>query len=283
MEAVIITGMSGAGKTVAAQSFEDLGYYVIDNLPPKLIPNFLEVVSQSENLDKVALVIDLRSKEFFHELFSVFHDVSFPEFINLKILFLKAKDEVLVARYKESRRNHPLSTNGRLIDGINEEREALQPLEEKADYLIDTSELSSRKLREKIIEIFNVQNKMNFHVECLSFGFKYGVPIDADIVMDVRFLPNPYYIPELKYKTGMDQDVYDYVMSHPETDEFYERFMNLIEYLLPAYKEEGKRSVTVAIGCTGGKHRSVSLVRRISKQIEKWDYPVSITHRDKEK
>lgn len=209
LELVIITGMSGAGKTVAVQSFEDLGYYCVDNMPPNLLPTFWELLKESGKITRIALVIDLRSREFFSELENVIARMDNTQFITTRILFLDASDKALVSRYKETRRNHPLATDGRLMDGIRKERELLRDLRTRAQITIDTSEISPRELRERIMEQFAQSDYQAFHVKVMSFGFKYGAPIDADIIMDVRFLPNPHYIPELRPKTGLDKEVYD--------------------------------------------------------------------------
>jgi UPF0042 nucleotide-binding protein len=279
-ELVIISGMSGAGKTVAVQAFEDLGYFCIDNMPPALIPKFWELLDQSGKIRKVALVVDLRSRAFYDEIVDILRELENSESVHTRILFLDATDAELVSRYKETRRAHPLAMDGRLMDGIKKERELLKPLRNHAEIIIDTSSLSPRELREELFASFN-ENKRQpvFHLEVMSFGFKYGLPIDADIVMDVRFLPNPYYIPELKHKTGLDQDVYDYVMASPAAESFYQKFAAMLHEIMPQYIQEGKTSLTIAIGCTGGQHRSVSFARRIGQSF-KGEYPVDVTHRD---
>ncbi|WP_311407955.1 RNase adapter RapZ [Liquorilactobacillus uvarum] len=279
LKLVVITGMSGAGKTVAVQSFEDLGYFCIDNMPPTLLPKFWELVRESGKVNKVALVIDLRSRAFYDEIIEMLNNLGNDNFIDTKILFLDASDGELVARYKETRRSHPLAMEGRLMDGIKLERDLLSDIRAKAQLVVDTSKLTPRQLREEIFHNFETSESTAFHVEVLSFGFKYGLPIDADIVMDVRFLPNPYYIPELKKKTGLDKPVYDYVMRSAKTESFYQQFMALLENVIPGYKEEGKSSVTIAIGCTGGQHRSVALAKRIGDKLASI-YPVRISHRD---
>jgi UPF0042 nucleotide-binding protein len=283
LELVIITGMSGAGKTVAMQSFEDMGYYCIDNMPPNLLPTFWKLVRETGQFNKIALVMDLRMQDFFEEINKAIATMDNTPLIRTRIVFLDATNEELVTRYKESRRAHPLAKNERTIEGIKKERELLKDIRMKAQVVIDTSSITPRQLREKLIEKFKVKEKEMFRVEMVSFGFKYGVPIDADVVMDVRFLPNPHYIPELKPQTGLDKDVYDYVMQQPETESFYKKFTDLLEYTLPGYKKEGKSNLTVAIGCTGGKHRSVALVERIANKIKADGYPVNVSHRDKDK
>ena len=276
LELVIITGMSGAGKTVAVQSFEDLGYFCIDNMPP----TFWELVKESGKISRIALVIDLRSRDFFNEVDSLIATLDNTQLVTTRIIFLDSSDSVLVSRYKETRRNHPLAPDGRVSDGIARERELLMDLRTRAQIIIDTSDISPRQLRERLIKDFATKDYQTFHVEVMSFGFKYGVPIDADIIWDVRFLPNPHYIPELRPQTGMDAPVYDYVMKQPETQAFYSKLIDVIEFCLPGYKKEGKSSVTIAIGCTGGKHRSVAIAERIANHLKTDNYAVNISHRD---
>ena len=282
LELVIITGMSGAGKTVAIQSFEDMGYFCIDNMPPSLIPKFWELIKESGKVTKIALVVDLRSRSFFEEIQSMLIDIENTNFIDTRMLFLDASDNELVSRYKETRRAHPLAMDGLVTEGIRKERAILNDLKTRASIVIDTTTLTPRQLREKINQEFRASHETGFRIEILSFGFKYGLPIDADIVMDVRFLPNPHYIPELRPLTGKDEPVYDYVMSFPETEEFYQQFSTLLQTIMPGYVKEGKSSLTVAIGCTGGQHRSVALSERIGAVLAE-DYRVNITHRDKDK
>ncbi|MFD1418407.1 RNase adapter RapZ [Companilactobacillus keshanensis] len=285
---VIVTGMSGAGKTVAMQSFEDLGYFCIDNMPPNLLPKFWELVHESGTINKVALVVDIRSRAFYDEIFSMVSQMDEDEQekqqkVNMKILFLNASDEELVSRYKETRRSHPLAMEGRLLDGIQKERELLSEIKSRAQVEIDTSDLTPRQLREEIFDNFHESSAVpTFHIEVMSFGFKYGLPIDADIVMDVRFLKNPYYIDELKTKTGLDKPVYDYVMNDEQTETFYKKLYDLFKYIVPGYKKEGKTSLTIAIGCTGGQHRSVAIAQRLGTDLKE-NYYVDITHRDMDK
>lgn len=284
LELVIITGMSGAGKTVAMQSFEDLGYFCIDNMPPSLLTKFWEIVKESGKISKIALVIDLRSRAFFDEIMDAIIDFDNTALVRTRILFLDCSDEALVSRYKETRRTHPLvASEGLLSDGIRKERQLLHDLRTRSQIIIDTTTISPRQLRERIMNDFKVTEKDAFHVEVMSFGFKYGLPIEADIAMDVRFLPNPHYIPELREKTGLDDEVYDYVMKQPETGEFFKKLTDLIEYVLPGYKKEGKTSVVIGIGCTGGQHRSVALTERLANTLKSSGYPVNVSHRDKDK
>ena len=232
---VIVTGMSGAGKTVAIQSFEDLGYFTIDNMPPALLPKFLQLVETKEDDHKLALVVDMRSRSFFSEIQAVLDELENKEELDFKILFLDAADKELVARYKETRRSHPLAADGRILDGIKLERELLAPLKNMSQNVVDTTELTPRELRKTIAEQFSDQEQaQSFRIEVMSFGFKYGIPIDADLVFDVRFLPNPYYLPELRNQTGVDEPVYDYVMNHPESEDFYQHRVEYQESQLPS-------------------------------------------------
>lgn len=280
---VIITGMSGAGKTVAIQSFEDMGYFCVDNMPPSLIPKFWELIKESGKVTKIALVVDLRSRSFFDEIQNMLVEIENTHLIDTQILFLDASDTELVSRYKETRRVHPMAMDGLVTEGIRKERAILEDLKVKATLVIDTTTLTPRQLRDKINQEFRNSHDTGFRVEMVSFGFKYGVPIDADIVMDVRFLPNPHYIPELRPLTGCDQAVYDYVMSFDETEKFFQSFSQLLLQILPGYVKEGKSSLTIGIGCTGGQHRSVALTQRVGQCIKEANYPVNITHRDKDK
>ncbi|MCH4168227.1 MAG: RNase adapter RapZ [Streptococcaceae bacterium] len=279
LKLTIITGMSGAGKTVAVQSFEDMGYFAIDNIPPTLVPKFIELIEPNDQYNKIALVIDMRSRAFFSEIQTILNELLDDAHIELTVLFLDASDKELVARYKETRRSHPLSQNGLVVDGINKERELLQPIRQFATLLFDTSDISPRELRQKIQNEFKSKDLQSFRVEMLSFGFKYGLPLDADIVMDVRFLPNPYYLKELRSQTGLDQPVFDYVMSQPASEAFYQSLIGLLEPIIPQYEKEGKSSLTIAIGCTGGQHRSVAFTERIGHALSE-HFPVNITHRD---
>lgn len=280
---VIVTGMSGAGKTVAIQSFEDMGYFTIDNMPPTLVPKFMELVGHSEENDKVALVVDMRSRLFFKEINSILDELDKNPAIDFKILFLDATDGELVARYKETRRSHPLAADGRVMDGIKLERELLAPLKSLSQNVVDTTELTPRQLRKTISEQFSSEDDATpFRIEVMSFGFKYGLPLDADLVFDVRFLPNPYYIPELRNQTGLDEEVADYVMNHDESEDFYHHLLDLIKPILPGYQKEGKAILTIAVGCTGGQHRSVAFAHRLAQDL-KADWPVNESHRDKDR
>jgi RNase adapter protein RapZ len=280
---VIITGMSGAGKTVAIQSFEDLGFFCVDNLPPTLLPKFLELMRESGNkMNKAALVMDLRGREFFDDLFKALDDLAETSWVTPQILFLDADDSSLVRRYKETRRSHPLAPSGLPLEGIQTERELLEELKGRAQIIYNTSQMKPKDLREKIINEFNQNSKPIFTVNVMSFGFKHGIPIDADLVFDVRFLPNPHYIEHMRPKTGLDDEVYSYVLKWSETQKFLEKVTELLSFMLPHYKREGKAQLVIAIGCTGGQHRSVALAEYIGHFFEK-DYKTIISHRDIER
>lgn len=280
LQIVIITGMSGAGKTVAIQSFEDLGFFCVDNLPPSLLPKFLELMRESKNkMNKVALVMDLRGREFFEQLIHVLDELQHYSWLTPHILFLDADDATLVRRYKETRRFHPLAKSGLPLDGIRNERQLLEELKARAQTIINTSELKPKELREKITGKFTNSRQNLFTVNVISFGFKHGIPIDADLVFDVRFLPNPFYIEQLRPKTGLDQDVYEYVMKWTDTSKFLEKISDLLSFMLPLYKREGKSQLVIAIGCTGGQHRSVAIAKYLGEKLAK-DYQVQVSHRE---
>lgn len=281
MRFVIVTGLSGAGRSQTINNLEDLGYFCVDNLPPKLISKFSEACSQSQGkIDKLALVIDIRGGEFFDDLFSSLKELKI-EGIDYEILFLEASTEVLIKRYKESRRSHPLSKDGRIIKGIEEERLKLRELKEKATHVIDTTSFTNGKLKTVINKIYGEggENK-NLTITVVSFGFKYGIPMDSDLVFDVRFLPNPYYIPELKKFSGNDAPVYNFVMDMQETKEFIDKISDMLFFLIPNYIKEGKSQLILSIGCTGGRHRSVAISNRIHQILEDKNYIANIEHRD---
>lgn len=280
---IIITGMSGAGKTVAVQSFEDLGYYCVDNLPPTLIPKFLELMKDStNNVRKVALVIDLRGREFFNALYKALDAIGSEEWLDEHVLFLDAKDEVLVSRYKETRRSHPLNVGGLPLTGIREERKILDELRGRSQKIIDTSNFAPKALREKIHKLYAGEKEEVFSVHFVSFGFKYGIPIDADLVFDVRFLPNPFYIKDMRPLTGLDSEVRDYVFKWADTRTFNDKLLDLFRFMIPQYKKEGKSQVVIAIGCTGGQHRSVALTEHYTDVLHE-QVQTHITHRDIQK
>ena len=282
MRFIIVTGLSGAGKSEATKSLEDMGYFCVDNLPPTLITKFAEVCSQSNGkIDKVALVIDIRGGVFFNDLFQSLRELEKDQF-KYEILFLDATDEVLVKRFKEKRRSHPLSGGGRVITGIELEREKLREVKDKADIIIDTSKYKIGDLREEMTKYFGDETlpEKQMSITVLSFGFKYGIPVDSDLVFDVRFLPNPYYVEELRNKTGDDQEVRDYVMDSEISHQFYDKLLDMINFLVPQYIKEGKHHLVISIGCTGGRHRSVTICNLISDELMKQDYRVVKKHRD---
>lgn len=276
---LIVTGMSGAGKTVASHSLEDMGYFVVDNLPPTLLSSFWDLIINSDDFTKVAVVVDLRIKSFYKDLLNEVNSLEDNSSVQTRIVFLEASDDTLVARYKETRRVPPLAHSGRLLDAIVEERQILAGIKNRANDIIDTSDLKPKELAQKLFDEFSGQDKQPFSIEVLSFGFKYGMPIDADIVMDVRFLPNPFYLPELRPFTGLDKRVFKYVMDKKVTKTFYNKLLDLVETALPGYIKEGKSKLTIAIGCTGGQHRSVAIAKQLAHDLSE-KYPVNITHRE---
>lgn len=301
MRFVIVTGMSGGGKRTALKMLEDIGFYCVDNLPVPLLENFFElIVTPNSEISKLALGLDVRADQNFKEAEDILKKMK-DEGYSYELLFMDASDAVLIKRYKESRRVHPLTmmagfgamsqTDDRgsqqtaavsLEDGIKEERKILKNIKKKADYIFDTSNLLTRELKEELDKIF-VQNEEynNLMIRIISFGFKYGIPADADMVFDVRFLPNPFYIDELKHLTGNDRAVQDYVMSYPEAGEFLDKLCDMFSFLLPNYVKEGKHQLVIGIGCTGGKHRSVTLANELFRRMkDKRKYGLTITHRD---
>ncbi|CAH0417432.1 RNase adapter RapZ [Periweissella fabaria] len=275
-EIVIITGMSGAGKTVAMQAFEDMGFLTTDNLPIALLGQFFKMLQDSQSVQKVALVVDARSMELLGSIDEMWKNKR----ATTKILFLDANEQELVARYKESRRQHPLAPDGRVLEGIEKERNVLEGIKNHADILINTGDLSNRQLRKILFAKFSDgTHRAPFNVQVMSFGFKYGLPLDADLVWDVRFLTNPFYDPSLRDLTGLDQPVYDYVMQTDGAEEFFQNYVKLLNLTIPRYISEGKTSLVIAIGCTGGQHRSVAFAERIGRTLEA-NYQVRITHRD---
>ncbi|WP_323703026.1 RNase adapter RapZ [Mammaliicoccus sp. Dog046] len=281
-ELLVVTGLSGAGKSVALQALEDLGYFCVDNLPPILLQKFVDLMDQGNpSLSKVAIGIDLRGKDFFGDLRDELDYIQSEKRVIVDILFLEASDTKLISRYKETRRTHPLSEKGSLLSAIEQEKELLSDIKGISNFVIDTTEMKPKVLRQKLIETFENDPTTTFQVRVLSFGFKHGMPIDADIVFDVRFLPNPYYVEELRPLTGLDDEVYQYVMKWKETATFYKKFSELLMFMLPGYKKEGKSQLTIAIGCTGGQHRSVALAKRLGEDIkDNFDYVVYTSHRD---
>ena len=280
MRFIIVTGLSGAGKTETTRTLEDLGYFCVDNLPPKLIPKFAEACN-SGNIDKVALVIDIRGGIFFNDLFQSLVFLKGNGF-QYEILFLDATDEILVKRFKESRRVHPLAHEGRIINGINSERKKLAEVKDKADIIIDTSKYKIADLREKLNSIYGDfdDTDKQISITVLSFGFKYGIPVDSDLVFDVRFIPNPFYIPKLKKLSGLDSEVEEYVLGQKETTEFLDKLEDMLTYLIPNYVKEGKRQLILSIGCTGGRHRSVAIANAINKRLINRNFQSKLENRD---
>jgi len=278
---LVITGMSGAGKTLALHALEDAGYFCVDNLPPRLLPTLVDLCSQSRQpIAKVALVADVRGGEFFRDLTDAIGRLR-SENYEVRIFFLEASDEILVQRYKETRRRHPLSNDGRdLLQAIQLEREQLAEIRELADEVIDTSGLTPQQLRDEILRRLQLGDGTTMQVKVVSFGFKYGVPVDADLVFDVRFLPNPNYDPALRPFTGQDERVKEFVLNQSETKEFLSRLKVLLEFTLPLYRREGKSYLTIAVGCTGGRHRSVTLAEAIAEIVKANGFVCTVVHRD---
>ncbi|SHJ94798.1 UPF0042 nucleotide-binding protein [Hathewaya proteolytica DSM 3090] len=282
MKIIIVSGLSGAGKSQAMKSLEDLGYFCVDNLPPALIPKFAEACGKgSEKVQRVALAIDIRGGEFFEDIYDSINYLEDNEY-NYKVLFIEANDDVLIKRYKESRRKHPLAPDGRLLKGIDSERKKLGKVRDKADNIINTTKLTARQLKQKIIEIYGEDGQLetDIAITVLSFGFKYGIPVDSDLVFDVRFLPNPFYIMELKKFSGLDKEVDEYVFSFEETREFVDKLIDLFNFLIPRYKKEGKHQLIISIGCTGGRHRSVAIAKKLYDKLNEKKYRVNLDHRD---
>jgi UPF0042 nucleotide-binding protein len=281
VEVAVVTGLSGAGRSTAAKCLEDLGWFVVDNLPPELISTMVELGAQARGaVTKVAVVMDVRSRAFTEDLSAIIKDLDARGY-KPRVVFLEATDDVLVRRFEAVRRGHPLQGDGRLIDGIKTERDLLTPLREEADLVLDTSTLSVHQLRAKIEDAFGAEGAAGTRVTVLSFGYKYGIPMDADLVMDLRFLPNPFWIPELKDLTGKDADVRNYVLSQEGAEEFLDRYHELLRLIGAGYRREGKRYLTLAIGCTGGKHRSVAISEELARRLADEDgMAVKVVHRD---
>ncbi len=282
MRFVVVTGMSGGGKSTALKMLEDAGFYCVDNLPVSLVEKFAELISMpGSEVGKVALGLDVRSDQSFEDATRVLEKLKSTGY-QLEILFMDADENVLIKRYKETRRIHPLAMEGRVEDGVRAERKVLENIRRHADYVIDTSLLLTRELKEEIDRIFVENSEYNsLMVTVLSFGFKHGIPSDADLVMDVRFLPNPFYIEELKYKTGNDREVQEYVMGFEEAEAFMAKLTDMLHFLIPNYVKEGKYRLVIAIGCTGGKHRSVTLANELYRRMkDKGKYGMKLYHRD---
>ncbi len=281
---VIITGQSGAGKTKTIGIIEDLGFFCVDNLPPNLIEDFINLVLKTEGrINKLGIVVDVRSGAFLEKLPEIIKRLKNNQELNVKLLFLEASDEALIKRFSETRRKHPISEGNTIQQKIAIEKEKLSHLRSIADFKIDTTGFSLKDLKAKIVSILSPSEKEMLDVSVVTFGFKYGLPLQSDIVMDVRFIPNPFYVKGLESKTGMDNEVKDYVLKFPETKEFLDKFESLLEFLLPRYIAEGKSYLTISLGCTGGKHRSVALGEIIGEFLKNLGYKVKIEHRDIEK
>ena len=281
MKLLIITGMSGSGKSCVMDVMEDIGYYCIDNIPPKLISRFVDICRKSD-IDKIAVAVDIRTGDMFTEIFRSWQSLKENEYLDIKVLFLEAGDEILIKRYKETRRRHPLDEkfNGNLHDAINYERMQLSQLREIADYYIDTSEISTAQLKEQIKEMFLNSSSDSLIIKVMSFGFKYGVSTESDLVFDVRCLPNPYYIETLRNHTGCEECVREYVMSFEQSGILFDKLKDLIDYLIPLYVHEGKSQLVIAFGCTGGKHRSITFAELMAKHLTENGYKVQKYHRD---
>ena len=275
---VIISGLSGSGKSTAVHMLEDMDYYCVDNIPPTLLPTFIELCENTEKeITKVALVIDIRERVSFDsapEIIKEFKKKGYP----VDMIFLESSDATLIKRYKETRRKHPLSDDGNILEGISKERKMLVELKELSNYTIDTSELNVHQLSEIIKNKFNKANSQNILLNIISFGFKHGIPNDADMIFDVRFLPNPHFVEGLKYLNGTDEEVLDYIMNKEQSIEFIEKITEFLEYLIPNYEKEGKSYLTIAIGCTGGKHRSVAITDKVAEHFN--DLSPLTRHRD---
>ncbi|WP_189060633.1 RNase adapter RapZ [Longimycelium tulufanense] len=281
MEVAVVSGLSGAGRSTAAKCLEDLGWFVVDNLPPELISTMVELGATSRGaITRVAVVMDVRSRAFTADLAAVIKDLDARGY-KPKVLFLEATDAVLIRRFESVKRSHPLQAEGRLADGIDAERKLLAPLREEADLVLDTSGLSVHQLRAKIEDTFGSEASTRTRVTVLSFGYKYGLPMDADLVMDVRFLPNPFWIPELREQSGLDEEVRNYVLSQEGAEEFLDRYHELLRLIGAGYRREGKRYLTLAVGCTGGKHRSVAISEELAGRLATEDgMAVKVVHRD---
>ncbi|MBE6856531.1 MAG: RNase adapter RapZ [Ruminococcus sp.] len=283
MDLLIVTGMSGSGKSCVMDVMEDIGYYCIDNIPPKLIPRFVDLCRQSESgMDKLAVAVDIRTGDMFAEIFYTWQKLKDNPDIEVKVLFIEASDEVLIKRYKETRRKHPLDErfNGNLHQAIRFEWERLSQLREIADYYIETSNLTANQLKEQVKDLFLDKRSDSLAIKVMSFGFKYGASTESDLVFDVRCLPNPYYIDELRHRTGCEESVREYVMSFDQSKKLMEKIKDLLDFLIPLYISEGKSQLVIAFGCTGGKHRSVTFTELIAKYLSDKEYRVQKYHRD---
>ncbi|MGF6376925.1 UPF0042 nucleotide-binding protein [Clostridiales Family XIII bacterium PM5-7] len=282
IKVVIVTGLSGAGKTNAADWFEDQGYYCVDNMPPALIKNFIELtIFSKKKIDKVAFVVDIRGSEFFSDFNEDLDSLQSNERIDCKVLFIEASDETLIKRYNETRRNHPLSVGSTTREVIEEEREKLQTLRNRADHILDTTNMKVAQLKIQLEKLLKgLEKETSFAINITSFGYKHGIPMEADLVFDMRFIPNPYYVPSLKKLTGNNKKVSQYVLKHEIAKTFMEQIFTLIDTVAPYYIQEGKYHINIAFGCTGGHHRSVATANEMAERFEKKGYRVTIEHRD---
>jgi len=279
-ELVIISGMSGAGRSTAAKCLEDLGWFVVDNLPPALIPTMVDLGARSQGaVPRIGVVVDVRSRSFFDELLTSLDELE-KRGVRLRVVFLDSSDDALVRRFESVRRPHPLQGDGRILDGIEQERELLRELRGEADLVIDTSNLNVHQLRAKFDSQFSGNDEPELRATVMSFGFKYGLPVDADLVVDCRFLPNPHWVPELRARTGTDADVAEYVFQQPGAQEFLDGYTELLRIITEGYRREGKRYMTLAVGCTGGKHRSVAMSERLTKRLIADGVETVLVHRD---
>lgn len=281
---VIVTGLSGAGKTKTIGILEDIGYFCVDNLPPTLISNFVELCEKTEGkINKIGIVVDIRSGEFLNLLPEVISKLRNDKRFSVKVIFLEASVETLIRRFSETRRRHPIQGGGTIQEKIEEERKKLYSIRANADYIIDTSHYAIKDLKEKIVSIISYASPDLMNVSIITFGYKYGIPLQSDIVIDVRFIPNPFYVDELSKKDGRDKAIKDFVLSFSETKEFLKKIEDLLLFLIPNYIKEGKSYLTIALGCTGGKHRSVAIGELLRDFLKSKYYPVTVIHRDVEK
>lgn len=279
-ELVIISGMSGAGRSTAAKCLEDLGWFVVDNLPPALIPTMVDLGARSQGaVPRIGVVVDVRGRTFFDDLLTSLEELE-KRGVRLRVLFLDSSDDALVRRFESVRRPHPLQADGRIVDGIARERELLRELRGEADLVVDTSNLNVHQLRAKMDAQFAGQDEPELRATVMSFGFKYGLPVDADLVVDCRFLPNPHWVPELRARTGTDPDVAEYVFQQPGAQQFLDGYTDLLRIITEGYRKEGKRYMTLAVGCTGGKHRSVAMSEQLTKRLIADGVETVLVHRD---
>lgn len=285
MELVIVTGMSGAGKSTVANVLEDIGYYCVDNIPPRIIPSFVDLsLHGSQRLSRLVIVTDMRGGEMFKDITQVL-DVVNKDVTDIKVLFLEAEDNELVRRYKENRRSHPLFSENTVSikDAVARERSLLGEIRGRADYILDTTYMSTTQLKQRVVDLFAERRSGALKIHCMSFGFKHGSAAEADLVFDVRCLPNPFYIPELRPHSGLDKEIKDFVLSDPEAVDFLNKLISFIDCAVPLYKKEGKSSLVIAFGCTGGQHRSVTFAELVSAHLKEQGFMVSVGHRDMSK